>query len=337
MTQMHSIAPYLQTSESPSNAWRAYNSTDMAEINDVVSNLICEHSMELAKDSASLNYSHRLIHGNSVNIMHMKYGGTVKIRTRKLSPFVIVTMPIVGTTSYRCGNERGLATSTTAFMPKPDKEFAFGWQADCESLAIRIERNVIEQRLSEMLGRPLTRALDFDLEMPIATGAGRQWLAALRSLIQYLEYGANDPDTRRLLPEYEQLLITTLLYVQPHNYSSALCANNNTAPRHIRIAEKYLQENASQVIDAQSLVELTGIQESSLWRAFKQHRGCSPFQYLRFVRLQRARMELLDPSMDINVTNVAMKWGFNHLGRFALAYKKHFNESPSDTLKRRGV
>ena len=32
------------------------------------------------------------------------------------------------------------------------------------------------------------------------------------------------------------------------------------------------------------------------------------------------------------VTNVAMSHGFDHLGKFAVAHKKVFGESPSETL-----
>jgi AraC family ethanolamine operon transcriptional activator len=36
-----------------------------------------------------------------------------------------------------------------------------------------------------------------------------------------------------------------------------------------------------------------------------------------------------------NVTAIALKWGFNHIGRFSLTYRARFGESPSRTLLRR--
>jgi transcriptional regulator GlxA family with amidase domain len=32
------------------------------------------------------------------------------------------------------------------------------------------------------------------------------------------------------------------------------------------------------------------------------------------------------------VTAVAWRWGFTHMGRFAIAYRRRFGESPSATL-----
>ena len=57
--------------------------------------------------------------------------------------------------------------------------------------------------------------------------------------------------------------------------------------------------------------------------------------YVRRIRLGRVRAELLrsDPS-TVRVTDVAMRWGFMHLSRFAEQYRELFNELPSVTLHR---
>jgi len=337
MAQLQSLTGYLDVANQVKSGWTSYRSTDVDEIHEAVSGLICEHQMELGSSTSGLDYSHRLLRGEKVSVAQMTYGGTVHVRTRELSPYIIVTMPISGSTSYCCGEESGLATSTQGFLPKPDKEFAFGWNADCESLAIRIERHAIEQRLEELLGRPLMQTLDFDLEMPVITESGALWLSAVRDHIHYMEQRPNDPNGKWLLPEHEKLLLTTLLYTQPHNHSKMLRTSGDEAPQHVKIAEKYIEENAEKNINSNDLVILTGISEGALWRAFKRFRGCSPIQYLRFIRMKKTRLELLNPNIEGNVTEIAMRWGFYHLGRFALAYKKHFGESPSDTLKRRGI
>ena len=34
------------------------------------------------------------------------------------------------------------------------------------------------------------------------------------------------------------------------------------------------------------------------------------------------------------MTQIAMTWGFNHLGRFATDYRDRFGETPSETYRR---
>ena len=50
--------------------------------------------------------------------------------------------------------------------------------------------------------------------------------------------------------------------------------------------------------------------------------------------LQRVREELLNGSGS-NVASVALRWGFEHMGRFANQYRRAFGETPSQTLRRR--
>jgi transcriptional regulator GlxA family with amidase domain len=58
-------------------------------------------------------------------------------------------------------------------------------------------------------------------------------------------------------------------------------------------------------------------------------------RYLRNARFQQAREALRRAPPETSVTDIAMTWGFSHMGRFSVEYRKRFGESPSDTLKRR--
>jgi AraC-like DNA-binding protein len=58
---------------------------------------------------------------------------------------------------------------------------------------------------------------------------------------------------------------------------------------------------------------------------------------MRFVierRLAQARRQLTEPGARKDVTQVAVRLGFHHTGRFAALYRQAFGESPSQSLRR---
>jgi AraC-like DNA-binding protein len=52
------------------------------------------------------------------------------------------------------------------------------------------------------------------------------------------------------------------------------------------------------------------------------------------VRLDAARAELREADDDTRVADVARRWAFANLGRFAAQYRTRFGENPGDTLRR---
>jgi AraC-like DNA-binding protein len=74
-----------------------------------------------------------------------------------------------------------------------------------------------------------------------------------------------------------------------------------------------------------------GVGVRALSRGFERRLGTSPMRYLQQRRLERARSDLLDGNG--NVTEIAYRWGFSNLGDFAIRYRQHFGERPSQTLR----
>jgi hypothetical protein len=73
--------------------------------------------------------------------------------------------------------------------------------------------------------------------------------------------------------------------------------------------------------------------ESGAQYAFRNDVDMLPLAYLRMCRLSRVRETLLaSERQNTTVTAVAMRYGFLHLGRFSLDYKRAFHEAPSATL-----
>jgi AraC-like DNA-binding protein len=83
------------------------------------------------------------------------------------------------------------------------------------------------------------------------------------------------------------------------------------------------------------LAEAVGASSRWVCAAFNRRFGMPPSAWFRVRALHGARRELTsaNPSL-VSVSEIATKWGFWHLGRFAGTYRRHFGERPSETLKR---
>ncbi|QHC58900.1 AraC family transcriptional regulator [Rathayibacter sp. VKM Ac-2760] len=109
------------------------------------------------------------------------------------------------------------------------------------------------------------------------------------------------------------------------------------APRNgsIRAAVEFVHESAHLPIGPVEIAAAAHLSVRGTQVAFRRLLGTTPLQYLRDVRLDRVRADLrLGDPRSATVADVARRWGFGHLGRFAGAYTARFGEYPSTTLDR---
>ncbi|REH17472.1 AraC-like protein [Kutzneria buriramensis] len=87
-------------------------------------------------------------------------------------------------------------------------------------------------------------------------------------------------------------------------------------------------------LTVEDVAEAVGVAVRALQDGFRRHADTTPMSYLRDVRLRRVRAELTaaEPG-TVTVTDVAVRWGFLHAGRFSVLYREQFGETPSTTLR----
>jgi AraC family ethanolamine operon transcriptional activator len=129
--------------------------------------------------------------------------------------------------------------------------------------------------------------------------------------------------------------------IQDEMIRSILCnsapseSNPSRIERHraAKQAKQYILENSKKRISILDICEAAGATERTLYLGFGELYGLTPKAFLKYVHLHHARKELLRAEPGCTVTNVAYKWKFYHLSRFARYYYEVFNEYPSETLK----
>jgi len=106
-------------------------------------------------------------------------------------------------------------------------------------------------------------------------------------------------------------------------------------PRDVWRALNHMKGELSRAFRLHELAAVAGVAPRTLQKNFRRFLGRTPRVMLQELRLEAARRALLAAAADVGVTRIARTCGFTHLGRFAIDYRRRYEEAPSETLRRR--
>jgi transcriptional regulator GlxA family with amidase domain len=102
----------------------------------------------------------------------------------------------------------------------------------------------------------------------------------------------------------------------------------------VQSAIELLASSPNEPVSVAAVCHRLGVRERTLQRAFQETIGVSPRAYERDRRLYGVHGAILREGNRRSITDIAMSFGFWHLGRFAGAYGALFGCSPSETRRR---
>ena len=103
----------------------------------------------------------------------------------------------------------------------------------------------------------------------------------------------------------------------------------------VRRAREYALSRIDEPVQIIDICRALGVSRRMLQYSFQDVLDINPHTYLRLLRLNGARRDLIGaPEKQVTVQDVLMKWGFWHPSRFSAEYKKMYQELPSETLRR---
>ncbi len=99
--------------------------------------------------------------------------------------------------------------------------------------------------------------------------------------------------------------------------------------------EEFLEANCDRPLYLPEICTAIDVAERTLRACCEEHLGMAPIRYLTIRRMHLVHRALrrAEPSQT-TITRVATDHGFWELGRFSVAYRALFGESPSETLRR---
>ncbi|MCX4673076.1 helix-turn-helix transcriptional regulator [Streptomyces sp. NBC_01381] len=202
-------------------------------------------------------------------------------------------------------------------------------------VGLRIDTALIDQEFTALTGHPPVSTVRFNFALDLAKAKGRAVQFLVRSLLEQLDY-SGDPLFRRAELQRIQLrsVVTALLLAQPHSHTGELRDGPSPVhPRSLRAALAFIEANLTERIRLADIARAAGCSPRTVSPAFRDRLGLSPMSYVRNLRLDRIRADLLASTDPVGT--IAYRWGVSHLGRFAGEYRHRFHELPSHTAARR--
>ena len=124
-------------------------------------------------------------------------------------------------------------------------------------------------------------------------------------------------------------IVRELLYALlqgPQAASLFALVSHNTQLARLERVLKHLHEHFEEQLDVGRLASLANMSPSSFHRNFKQMTSSSPIQYVKKIRLTRAKELLLD--QGFKVKQAAAQVGYESPTQFSREFKRYFGESP---------
>jgi len=149
----------------------------------------------------------------------------------------------------------------------------------------------------------------------------------LHDAVDRLVRTLDDPaDSQILAPGIVKEVMYHLLRSQKGPSLRSLVVRD-TSTWHVTESVRYLNGHLGDVHDIRTLARRAGMGESTFHRAFKGLLGESPMQYLKKIRLHRARQLIIGESM--NVAQAADHVGYNSASQFSREFNRLFDVPPS--------
>jgi AraC-like DNA-binding protein len=314
----------------------AFRSSDLDETKRQLAAHLPLRRLEFATDDQRLDARLHVVRLPHLALMYLSYGGEVVAVLGGPASGFLVHMPLAGGLGIKSGRHDVQATPALAAVASPGDSITTTWDRAGSALVLRIEPQALESELADSIDGVVDETLRFQLEMDLTKDAVRSWFELTRFVADELDGGAGLIDHPLIALHIERALLRGLLLCQPNSYTVRLRDDRRgNVPAHVAAAMRVMEDQPSRSFSATGLARAVGVSARALQEGFRQHLGVTPMQFLRGVRLQRVRRDLLagDPEAGVTVAETAFRWGFTHLGRFASYYRSRYGEAPSQTLR----
>ncbi|HEA51103.1 hypothetical protein LCGC14_1518180 [marine sediment metagenome] len=299
------------------------------EVSAFVNQHIGGHSLDLLGGenlAASLSFGEFAGFGLS----RISYGNHVRVKSPALDDIYHFQVVTRGECRWRHGGENLRVRRGQAMMVNPDEVIDLEYTQECEKVIIKVPASIMKS-VSSTGSSAREQVVRFD-RLPIDMRLCPSLMSILDAVFSEFEESGDSNLGAVTLP-YREIVLKKLLKVFPNNWNASDSVQP-VSPSMERII-RYIEENVKEDIELETLSQISNMSIRSIYNAFSRVFSTTPKSYVKLVKLKRLRNDLLHGHCR-NVTEVALDYGFSHLGRFSSDYRKRFGELPSETMRLAG-
>jgi AraC-like DNA-binding protein len=246
--------------------------------------------------------------------------------------FIRQIFNLSGTAAYKSRLPGEIAEGAYSRVLQSNVPLTLDISSNYRHFVLSIEQAALKRHLGALLGREIASEIAFH------DSTREQAMRRLQRLV--FQFASDFDGLGELLSplaaaEVTRGLVMNFLICHDHSYSNLLfktppSCHLSTTKR----AEEFIEANWDKPIDIEQLSAVARVSVRTLFRQFKKDRGYAPAEFVRRIRLDRARNMLESGIEGTTVTQAALRCGFQNAGHFAREFRLTFGELPSETLRR---
>ncbi len=302
------------------------------EVSDYVNRHVGQHRLEFNDLSRSRRPVSRLRYRDfaGIGLSSISYGDDVQVRCPDLQGIYHFQVVTQGECRWHFPDQRLHLQRGQALMMNPGENIDLTYSADCEKVIVKVPEELMREACLEQAGLVPRAGVRFErrvIELEQSLGFMR--------LLDALLLDANDTelDLSHLQLPYRDILIRKLLQQFDSNAQSGgdMLIHDRSFSQLLAYVEAHIRDDLS----VEELAQAGNVSVRTVYNLFAKYFNVTPKLFIKQTKLKSLREELKHNAAIRNVTEIALDYGFTHLGRFSSDYRKMFGELPSETLRQR--
>ncbi|MET9862861.1 AraC family transcriptional regulator [Streptomyces smyrnaeus] len=272
-----------------------------------------------------------------VTLSALSYGTETLVAPEPLTTYLLVCQVHKGRVRVESpGREEQFVGTGDTYVLDPQRRFKVFWGAGARMTTIRLSKELVDRAAGEALGREEPVRARFALGGPVSAAAAESWSGISAAVHREIMAGGLAHTNPLVAAQLTQAAAATLMATHRLLPGSEPVRHiGNVAHPAVRRAIQLIEERSDQPLTLSDLAAAARLSPRALQEAFQRYVGRTPLAYLREVRLDRAHRDLVAADADgpVTVAEIAFRWGFSNLGRFASWYRRRYGHAPSVTLR----